>query len=73
MTSDSPTCPFCTALHVPVDLDAFLMRTRPYVTDPTFARCLCEGARHRLLLCHPHTQEGCAGYAWLPQEDTHGR
>jgi hypothetical protein len=51
----------------------FLRRTRPFVETA----CLCEGTKHRVLMQHPHTQAGCAGYPWqytteVQEETRHG-
>lgn len=72
--TEHPTCVLCVAWTTPgwVEADVWLTRTRPFVRE----RCLCDTRQHRPLVQHPHTHEGCAGYAWQPigalaEEDAH--
>jgi hypothetical protein len=60
--TEHPTCPVCVAMCTAAPLVAFLRRTRPWLRW----RCRCAGRPHPLLLLHPHTVEGCAGFAGLP-------
>jgi hypothetical protein len=60
MMTETRSCPLCVAMTPRVPLVLFLRRTWPFCAIP----CLCPGAPHLVLLQHPHTYEGCAGYPW---------
>jgi hypothetical protein len=71
---DAATCPLCAACAFGtwVKIDAWLRRVQSLARS----RCLCDTHQHRPLVQHPHTHEGCAGYAWqrlaIPQEVPRG-
>lgn len=63
-----PTCPVCRILDAVQGQEAriavLLLRAASRV------RCRCPGRRHGCTMKHPHTQEGCLGYARRPEQDT---
>jgi len=61
-----PECPICCVLFAGWQpLKNFTQSMGPLARQ----RCNCEGTPHKVLLEHPHTVAGCAGFAEPPPQE----